>query len=121
MGYTFYASGRLTVYYLPGGYSETRAKSFIESGFSYESNTSFCKFREYKKTIEPDLILPKNLVSIGDNAFSGITDIIISVPETVNTIGSNPFESQVTILCPPGSYAETYLKSNGYTVITENN
>lgn len=119
MTYTFYNTGNLTVFYLPGGYSETRAKMFMDKGLSYESDTIYCKFREYQQTIEPDLVLPGNLTKIGAQAFAGVTNVVIRVPESVNEIGDAAFDSGVTILCPAGSYAESYCITHDCDVITE--
>lgn len=113
MTYTFYLDGGLTVYYLPGGYSETRAKMFIENGLSYETNTSYCKFRSYTQILEPDMSLPDGLQTIGDLAFSGVKASVIRVPGSVKVIGNSAFDSSVMILCPSGSNAEQYCIDHG--------
>lgn len=114
MGFTFYDTGDLTVYYHPGGYSESRLQTNIEGGIVHESNPLYCTFQIYV-----NLDLPKNLETIGNMAFYGLNDSVIRVPGSVKQIGDSAFHYSVVVLCPEGSFAETYCKENGITFRTE--
>lgn len=43
-GYTFYDTGQMTVYYLPGGRSELYARRHVENGRSNESDSLYPKY-----------------------------------------------------------------------------
>lgn len=68
MTYTFYADGNLTVYYKPGGYSQSRAEDFISSGLCREKDEAFPTFAVYP-TEDPDEPEPTGVtISQGKNA-----------------------------------------------------
>ena len=63
------------------------------------------------------VIIPNSVISIGIWAFRHCNNLIsIKIPNSVMSIGDNAFErcsEDLTIICNPGSYAETYAKRNG--------
>ena len=65
---------------------------------------------------EPDLVLPADLMTIDEEAFSGIAAGSVLIPDTVTTINGDPFEdSAVTIIFGyPGSAAQTFAGEYGY-------
>ena len=98
--------------------------------------------------IEEDFILPKNLITIQQQAFMGIGARCITIPNGAKTIGSKAFanctellqihipesvtniaadafdglsKNQFIIIGEPGTYAETYAVTNGYVFIGESN
>ncbi len=110
MGYTFYNTPGLTTFYKPGGYSETRALDFMEN---QGDKDGWCVFRPF----DPDLILPARLTAIGSDAFAGIRNVVISVPDSVEWIEPGAFDESVTLYCAEGSAAELYCKENGLNCI----
>ena len=65
---------------------------------------------------EPTFFLPSGLVSIEDDAFSGIAAVSVYIPDTILMITGNPFaESTVAyIYGAPGSVAERFADAQGY-------
>jgi len=61
-----------------------------------------------------NLVIPEDVTSINDYAFSGCTGIeTITIPNTVSSIGVGAFPQSVTIYGTPSTVAETYALSNG--------
>ena len=65
--YSFYASPSLTVHYLAGSASESRAQMFIERGLCRESDENFCSFALYTMNEKPED--EQNPVSIDETNF----------------------------------------------------
>lgn len=63
-------------------------------------------------------VLPGSLTAIGDEAFLDVPARTFDIPDTVASIGSNPFPGDATLLVVSGSYAETWAREHGcrYTV-----
>ncbi|MCR5251259.1 MAG: leucine-rich repeat protein [Lachnospiraceae bacterium] len=66
------------------------------------------------------LVLPEGLEYIGREAFAGCTGLLeVTIPATVDSIGADAFikeECEHTVfLVVPGSYADKWLKENGFT------
>ncbi len=62
-----------------------------------------------------DIALPSNVVEIGSKAFYECTNLrTVTIPDSVTAIGVWVFDgcNNLTILCPTGSYAETYASRN---------
>lgn len=58
--------------------------------------------------------IPNGVTEIGDYAFYDCDSLTeITLPESVTKIGYKPFDSDVTLYVPKGSYAETWAKENG--------
>lgn len=114
MGYTFYNTSDLTTLYQPGGYSETRALSFMES---HSGESVWCTFRPWSESLVADLRLPAQLTAIDSEAFAGITDMVIDVPDSVAQIADGAFDPSVTLYCSMGSAAEKYCAQNGLKCI----
>ena len=104
--YAFYYCDSLKSVEIPTGVTSIGAYAFYEC---------------YNLT---SITLPEGLTSIGDRAFYECSSLLsIVIPESVTSIGEYVFECwdddyiyeavYVTIIGKPGSYAETYAKSNG--------
>ena len=73
------------------------------------------------------IVIPDNVTSIGDEAFANTNLDYIKIPDSVTEMGTGVFKvldmssypyqelpnTHLTIICNPGSYAETYAKENG--------
>lgn len=68
--------------------------------------------------------LPKGLLTIGDNAFTGCRLNGLMLPDTITSIGENAIDAGTKITGIPGSFAETYASAHGmpfrYPVVTVN-
>jgi len=69
--------------------------------------------------ITPDLNLPAGTVLIEDEAFAGVRNLIVRIPDGVTSIADSAFDSSVVILCSEDSYAKTWAEKNGIAVIVE--
>ena len=69
----------------------------------------------------PDRVvrLPDSLTVIGDEAFRGIPDIEVHIPESVQSVSPTAFEPSVIIVAPEGSPAAEQCASYGLTVLFE--
>lgn len=67
------------------------------------------------------VVLPNGLCSIGWFAFYGCESLInVTIPASVNSIGYAVFDGcgDLTVYCPPDSYAARYAQSYGLSYIT---
>ncbi len=64
-----------------------------------------------------DIVIPKNTTQIDAEAFAGISGITVFIPETVQSIGSNAFESGSIIYGRKGSYAESWANLCGFMFV----
>ena len=75
-------------------------------------------FTFYKCTALEDITLPNSLKYIGERAFYGCTSLKeVTIPASVTYIGEDAFgdrTSNIKFNYEKGSYAETYLRDNGY-------
>ena len=108
----FEGCGHLTdVYY--GGYM--RQWNAIAIGENNEPLTGMANIHYMRVNI---LTLPSHLTSIESEAFADLPGVdAISVPDTVTSIDNDAFDPDVVIIAPAGSYAETWAKDQGFTVI----
>ena len=93
------------------GYSGSTAEA-------YAANTKNpCSFEAIAVPSSPDFKLPSGLTAIEAYAFQGIAAEAVLIPASVTAIEGNPFAlSQVQyIFGTPGTAAETFANSNGYT------
>ena len=95
----------------------TAADKFYPAQWSARSNTVKVNVTDSVKT--PDIVIPDDVSRIGDETFSGVTNVKIWVPATVKFISDNAFDSSVTIVTPAGSYAATWAVEHGVEVIIE--
>lgn len=86
--YTFYNTGDLTVYYLPGSYTETKVNQDISNGFTHDQDESRCTFRVFG---ENKLILPEDLTVIETEAFARTDCEYVVVPDGCTAIESRAF------------------------------
>lgn len=64
------------------------------------------------------LRLPASLTVINSETFAGVSGFDAAfIPATVTSIADNAFKSGVIIIAPMDSYAETWAKNHGFTVI----
>lgn len=77
---------------------------------------AFYSFEFYN--VDPTLVLPEGLETIGAEAFQKIDRIKqIVIPETVSFIGDNICNPKIiTLAVKEGSYAESWAIEHGYTV-----
>ncbi len=76
-------------------------------------------YAECNISYEPDLVLPANLKVIGDESFRNIkSGTIIKIPPGVTSISPTAFDDDVILLCQENSYAYTFCKELGLTVVT---
>ena len=70
-----------------------------------------------------DLVLPADLTAIGADAFRGISAVAVQIPSGVTSITGNPFaDSNVLfILGTPGTAAQTFAETYGYTFVPVGN
>ena len=74
---------------------------------------------------EPDVDLPEDLLRIESEAFADLQGgSVIRIPANVEEIADDAFppagsENPVVFIVTPGSYADTWANSNGYTVLPE--
>ncbi len=94
--YTFYGCGDLTVYYLPGGWTENKAASEIENGRSHESDATRPTFVLYTGS-GGKLTLPGKLTEIGYAAFEGGDFETVVIPKGCVSIGSRAFANCVNL------------------------
>lgn len=87
---------------------------------TYGSKYYYSNWTGFIMDVVPDLVLPNDLVSVEDNAFSGVENVIVYVPANVNHISEGAFDPSVTILCKAGSEAEDICRELGLTVVIEN-
>ena len=92
-------------------------KTSYPTVWSARSNTVAVRVTDPAKT--PEIVIPNNVSRIGDETFSGVTNVKIWVPATVKFISDNAFDSSVTIVTPAGSYAATWAVEHGVEVIIE--
>ncbi|MCR4643588.1 MAG: leucine-rich repeat protein [Lachnospiraceae bacterium] len=69
------------------------------------------------------IVIPEGTTKIDANCFAGCTGLTeVSIPASVKSIGNNAFIlsecGDVTFLVVPDSYADQWLKKNGFTVST---
>ncbi|MCL2433021.1 MAG: sigma-70 family RNA polymerase sigma factor [Clostridia bacterium] len=66
-----------------------------------------------------DVVVNDPLTAIGDYAFADNPGLIIELPGTVASIAGDVFSGCVglVVLCPAGSYAESYANGMGFTVV----
>lgn len=60
-----------------------------------------------------DLRLPENLTTIEAEAFAGITNKSVYIPENVTAIEDGVFDESMTIMCKRGSWAEQWAVAKG--------
>lgn len=71
---------------------------------------------------EPDVDLPEDLVRIGSEAFANLPGgLLVRIPAGVTEIADDAFppadnEDPISFIVTPGTYAETWAVSHGYTV-----
>ena len=116
MSFTFYNTPDLTSLYKPGGSTETRASDFMEF---HSGDSNWCTFRPWSDSLVPDLKLPARLTAIESEAFTGIKDVVIEVPDSVQQIGAGAFDPSVTLYCSLESEAERYCRENGLSCIVK--
>ena len=68
-------------------------------------------------TTMPDFVLPANLTVIESGAFKGIRANVIYIPESVEQIAADAFDSGVILAGVAGSAAQDYASENGYEFI----
>ena len=68
---------------------------------------------------EATYVLPGNLTRIEEEAFLGITGIVVRLTDRVTYIAEGAFDDSVVILAPAGSDAAEICRSYGLTVIEE--
>ena len=88
--FTFYDCGNLTVYYLPGGWSEEKARSETENGRSHESDSTRPTFQVYTGN-GGELKLPSHLKTIGRGAFEGGDFETVVIPDGCTAVESRAF------------------------------
>ncbi len=115
MTYTFYDTGQLTVYFLPGGYAETRAKMFMDNGLAYESNKNYCKFREFVKMTGMSIITPKGEVANGtvQKANVGESYTYTISPKPSNASNAVTWKSSDTSIATVTSAGRVTIKAVG--------
>ena len=86
----------------------------------YNSKYYYSDWADCSIELIPDFRLPNHLKTIEDQAFSGVKNVVVFVPNTVSSISSGAFDPSATILCKSGSNAERICRELGLTVITEN-
>ena len=64
----------------------------------------------------PDLILPADLISIDAEAFYGIRNVVILIPDSVRYIAENAFDPSVIVVADLGSYAYNRCDELGIAV-----
>lgn len=69
--------------------------------------------------VKEPFTLPINLKSIEDEAFAGIRNCVIRVPDGVTTISPTAFDSSVTLIVKSGTEAAEAVKDLELNVITE--
>ena len=90
--YTFYGTGNMTTYYLPGGNSERCANRDIEAGRSRESSSTYCRFAAFSgEDDSATLTLPDSILVIEDEAFANTGASRVVIPEGCATIRSRAF------------------------------
>lgn len=74
---------------------------------------------------EVNVVIPKEITEISDNAFYGCSKVTsVEIPESVTRIGNGVFEgcdALKTIKGKKGSYAENYANENGYEFLDTSN
>lgn len=78
------------------------------------------KLNEIGDEYYADLYLPTDLKAIESQAFSGLQSVRIFVPDSVNQIGDDAFDSNVTLIVVPDSYAEAWANENNISYISIN-
>ena len=86
--YTFYSTGDLTVFYLPGSYTQQKVNMDIANGFTHDQDSTRCAFRIFA---ENRLILPESLTAIEEGAFAGTDCEYVIVPDGCTAIKSHAF------------------------------
>lgn len=67
--------------------------------------------------LTPDIILPADTASIADEAFAGIQNLFVRVPDSVKNISDTAFDPSVVILCSADSRAREWAEANGIVYI----
>ncbi|MBR4145507.1 MAG: leucine-rich repeat protein [Lachnospiraceae bacterium] len=123
----FFDCQSLTGVTLPAGLKELEVRAFyrcyslksieVPSGITVINKSVF----EQCESLE-SVTLPAGITSIGKWAFWGDKSLKeITIPSGVTEIGEEAFQdcnSQLTILCSEGSYAESYAKNNNIKTST---
>lgn len=134
-----YDSCHLNIYRTPTGgetykywegqlFSPQYTTAFSEPGY-YSCCFSFVNNNKYTESgwvgwsvldQEPvTLTLPASLTTIEDEAFAGIKDCVVRLPDGVSYVSPSAFDSSVRLLVKAGTSAAEAVKGLGLTVIVE--
>ena len=134
-----YDSCHLNIYRTPTGgetykywegqlFSPQYITSFSEPGyysccFSFQNNDKYTESGWVGWSVieqEPvTFTLPTSLTTIENEAFAGIKDCVVRLPDGVSYVSPNAFDSSVRLLVKAGTSAAEAVKGLGFTVIVE--
>lgn len=80
------------------------------------SGTTAIEFEAFLNSAAEEVVLPEGLQSIGVRSFGNCESLkLVHIPDSVSYISAVAFSGSenVTLLCAPGSYSESYALSNG--------
>ncbi|MCQ2612783.1 MAG: leucine-rich repeat protein [Treponemataceae bacterium] len=70
----------------------------------------------YKSGLE-EVVIPEGVEEILSSAFGGITNLKkVALSSSLTSIANNAFPKTAKIVCPAGSYAESWALANGFTI-----
>lgn len=94
---------------------EFNVAKYLAPGYTVQSSNSYDKVVRAPVTF----VLPVDLTRIEDEAFAGITNCIVRIPDGVAYVSPTAFDPSVTLVVTSGSTAANAVKNIGLNVIEE--
>ena len=88
---------------------EFNVAKYLAPGYTVQSSNSYDKVVRAPVTF----VLPVDLTRIEDEAFAGITNCIVRIPDGVAYVSPTAFDPSVTLVVTSGSTAANAVKNNG--------